>query len=86
MRYSEEVAAILLILVLLVTFAGYATEPTIGGDLSFATSSPVQTLDPHLALDENSIEASKTIYQPLVKYSTIEAPISEARLIGDITL
>ena len=70
MRYSEEIAAIFLILILLVTFASYATEPRIGGDLTFATGSPVQTLDPHLALNENSIQVSKTIYQPLVKYST----------------
>ena len=69
MRYSEEIAVILLILRLLVTSASYAAEPTIGGDLTFATSSPVQTLDPHLALDENSIQVSRAIYQTLVKYS-----------------
>jgi len=75
MRYAEEIAAVLLILILLVTFAGYATEPKIGGDFSFATSSPVQALDPHLALDKNSIQVSKTIYQPLVKYSTEDEAI-----------
>nr|MQY69410.1 hypothetical protein [Bacillota bacterium] len=60
MRYFEKSAAIPLILVFLVnflvTFASYATEPKIGGDFIFATSSSVQTLDPHLALDKNSIQ------------------------------
>jgi len=69
MRHTEKIAAVLLILVLLMSFASYAAEPTIGGDLTFATSSPVQTLDPHLALDENSLQVSRTIYQTLVKYS-----------------
>jgi len=75
MRYSKEIAAILAIFILLTSFASYAIEPRIGGDFTFATSSPVQTLDPHLALDKSSIQVSKTIYQPLVKYSTEDEAI-----------
>jgi len=77
MRYVEVIAAILLILGLLVTSVSYATEPTIGEDLTFATTSPVQTLDPHLALDENSLQVSRTIYQTLVKYSTEDEAIQD---------
>ena len=69
MRYSKKIAAVLLIFLPVVALGSYGMEPRIGGEFVFATSSPVQTLDPHLALDKNSIQVSKTIYESLVKYS-----------------
>jgi len=82
MRYSKKIAAIPFILVFLVNFGSYATEPKIGGDFIFATSSPVQTLDPHLALDKNSIQVCETMYQPLVKYSTEDEAIGTCLAIS----
>jgi len=75
MRYPERIVVILGIFILLVNFTTYAVEPRIGGDFTFAISSPVQTLDPHLTLDKNSIQVSKAIYQPLVKYLTEDETI-----------
>jgi len=68
MRYAEEITAILAVFMLLANFTSYAVEPGIGGDFIFATGSPVQILDPHLALDKSSIQVSKAIYEALVKY------------------
>ena len=68
MRYTERIVVILGIFILLANFATYAMEPRLGGEFTFAINSPVQTLDPHIALDKSSIQVSKAIYQPLVRY------------------
>jgi len=68
MRYTERIVVILGIFILLTNFATYAMEPRLGGEFTFAINSPVQTLDPHIALGKSSIQVSKAIYQPLLRY------------------
>jgi len=75
MRYQQGMVTILAIFTLLTGLGSYAKVPIVGGDLVFATAFPVQTLDPHLALDNSSIQVSKAIYQTLVKYSTEDETI-----------
>ncbi|GAI56587.1 unnamed protein product, partial [marine sediment metagenome] len=42
----------------------------------------MQTLDPHLALDKNSIQVCETMYQPLVKYSREDEAIGACLAIS----
>ncbi len=55
--------------------ASYAVQPTHGGSFSFGTSLPVATLDPHQALDRESLQVCGNLYETLVEFSSEESKI-----------
>jgi len=54
---------------------GSAAEPTCGGTLVFGIGSSVSTLDPHQALDRESLQVCGNLYGTLVKYSSEESKL-----------
>jgi len=53
--------------------ASYAVQATYGGSFSFGISLPVGTLDPHQALDRESLQMCGNLYETLVKFSSEES-------------
>ncbi len=67
-RKGKVILTVTFSLVIFLTSIGYTVNLTQGKNLVFGIDSQITTLDPHLAVDRQSQQVCKAIYQTLVQY------------------